>query len=137
MRAVVLDNEAAQALIDADHRKHRVVIAHLAAVLVRRRRGKAVRAVVPTAVRVEAGWNRSDPVAAAANRFRVTDAPLDQATADVAADIVVRADVSVVDAHIGAVVRTVLAADDVVVLSSDPNDMVRVSAPKRITAVRI
>lgn len=95
-----------------------------------------VRTVVPTAVRVEAGWDRSTGSAAAINRFRVVDALLDTATADVAAQIVGRTGVSVADAHVGATVGS-LISDDVAVLTSDPEDMVRVSTPKPIVAVRI
>ena len=136
MRTVLLDNEAVTALADASHRKHRLVVAHLAGVTVRRRKGTAARVMVATAVRVEAGWDRSEPGAAAINRYPVADVPLDSGNANVAAGIVNRTGVSVADAHIGAVVRS-LAGDEVVVLTSDPDDMVRVSTPRPITAVRI
>ncbi len=136
MRAIILDNEAVQALSHPDHAKHRVVVAHLAGAVARRRRGAIVRTVVPTAVRVEAGWDRSAGSAAAINRFRVVDAVLDTTLANMGAEIVVRTGVSVADAHVGAVARS-LIADDVVVLTSDPEDMVRVSAPKAVVAVRI
>ncbi|MGH3371521.1 MAG: hypothetical protein ACRDPR_16140 [Nocardioidaceae bacterium] len=136
MRAVVLDNEAVQALARPEHGKHRVVVAHLAGVVARRRRGARVVAVVPTAVRVEAGWDRSDEWAAPVNRFRVLDVGLDAEVANVAAAIRARTGVSVADAHLGAVVRT-SAADDVVVLTSDPGDAKRASEPTKITAVRI
>ena len=136
MRTVLLDNEAVTALADASHRKHRLVVAHLAGVTARRRKGTAARVMVATAVRVEAGWDRSEPGAAAINRYPVADVPLDSGNANVAAGIVNRTGVSVADAHIGAVVRS-LAGDEVVVLTSDPDDMVRVSTPRPITAVRI
>lgn len=136
MRALILDNEAIQALSQPDHHKHRVVIAHLAAVVTRRRKGSTVTAMVPTAVRVEAGWDRSDPVAATLNRFRLVDIALDTVAADTAAGIVGRTGVGVADAHVGAVARR-LSADEVVVLTSDPDDMVRVCAPQAITAIRI
>lgn len=136
MRTIVLDNEAVQALAEPDHPKHRVVVAHLAAVATRRRRGRAVTAVVPTAVRVEAGWDRSDPAAAAINRFRLVDDALDATAANVAAGIVSRTGVSVAYSHLGAAVRR-HAADEVVVLTSDPHDMARVCAPRAITAIRI
>jgi len=136
MRTVVLDNEAVTALADATHQKHRMVVAHLAGVAVRRRKGTPSRVMVATAVRVEAGWDRSEPGAAAINRYRVADAPLDAASANVAAAIANRTGVSVADAHIGAVVRS-LAGDEVVVLTSDPDDMVRVATPRPIGVVRI
>ena len=136
MRTVLLDNEAVTALADASHRKHRLVVAHLAGVTARRRKGTAARVMVATAVRVEAGWDRSEPGAAAINRYPVADVPLDSRNANVAAGIVNHTGVNVADAHIGAVVRS-LAGDEVVVLTSDPDDMVRVSTPRPITAVRI
>lgn len=136
MRTLIFDNEAIQALSQPAHEKHRAVVAHLAGVVVRRRKGVAVTAVVPTAVRVEAGWDRSDPRAAAINRFRVVDRTLDARAANDAAGILRRTGVSVADAHVGAVVQA-LTDDEVVVLTSDPDDMVRVAAPKPITAIRV
>ncbi len=136
MRTVLLDNEAVKALADASHPEHRTVVAHLQAVTSRRRKGTLSRAMVATAVRVEAGWDRSQPGSAAINRFRVQDAALDAASANVAAALVNQTGVSVADAHVGAVIRS-LTGDEVVVLTSDPDDMVRVSTPRPITAVRI
>lgn len=136
MRALILDNEAIQALRQPAHDQHRAVVAHLAGVMARRRKGAAVMGIVPTAVRVEAGWDRSDPRAAAINRFRVLDHTLDRGVANSAAGILRRTGVSVADAHLGAVIQT-MTDDDVVVLTSDPDDMVRVAAPKPITAIRV
>lgn len=134
MSQVVLDNEAVAALRDATHTRHARVLSHLQAVVWRRRRGERSAVVVPCAVRVEAGWDRSQP--GAINRFPVSDVPLDAAHANVAAAIVTRDRVSVADAHIGAVVA-IAAWSDVVVLTSDPGDMIRVCSPTRIRAVRI
>jgi len=137
MRTVVLDNEAVQALTRVAHPKHRVVVAHLAGAASRRRRGRITETVVPTSVRVEAGWDRSQPGAAALNRFRVRDHVLDGPTADVAASVVaVGAVTSVADAHVGATVRAV-ASGDIVVLSSDPRDMAAVCSPTPVTIVAI
>ena len=136
MRLLVLDNEAAQALIDPQRAKHRTVLAHLAAVVQRRRRNVKSSVTVPTSVRVEAGWDRTDRRSAVANRFRIADHPLDASTTNRAAAIAVATGVSVADAHVGAVARA-SDADDVVVLSSDPDDMQRAAAPRRINAVRI
>lgn len=135
MRTLVLDNEAVQALSQPSHGKHRARVAHLAGVVTRRRKGAVVTVVVPTAVRVEAGWDRSDPRTSAVNRFRVLDCPLDTGAANLAAEILGRTGVSVADAHIGAVAQTLTG--DVVILTSDPDDMLRVSAPRSIRAVRI
>lgn len=136
MSAVVLDNEAIAAMRDTTHTKHGRVISHLQAAVARRRRGDRATVVVPCAVRVEAGWDRSDPGAAAINRFPVSDVPLDAAHANLAAAILTRDGVSVADAHVGAVVA-IGNWSDVVVLTSDPRDMLRVCSPTRIKAVRI
>jgi hypothetical protein len=136
MSAVVLDNEAVAALRDVTHSKHQRVIAHLQAVVGRRRRGAATTVVVPCAVRVEAGWDRSAPGAAVINRFRVSDVPLDAARTNIAATIVTRDQVSVADAHVGATV-SFAGWNDVVVLTSDPDDMRRVCSPTPVLAVRI
>ncbi|HVE46429.1 MAG TPA: hypothetical protein VNA57_06745 [Acidimicrobiales bacterium] len=135
MRTLILDNEAVQALSQPGHDKHRSVVAHLAGVVTRRRKGSAVSVVVPTAVRVEAAWDRSDPRVPYVNRFRVLDRRLDTPAANLAAGILGRTGVSVADAHIGAVAQTLTG--DVVILTSDPRDMLRVSAPRSIRAVRI
>ncbi|MDP9444268.1 MAG: hypothetical protein M3P83_07930 [Actinomycetota bacterium] len=137
MRAVILDTEAVAVLVDPGHSKHRMMVAHLEGLASRARRGVAVVAVVPTAARVEAGWDRRTPSAAAINRFRVHDSPLRSSEADVAAAVHARTGKGVADSHIGAVVQGVAAHDDVVVLTSDPDDMTLVASPRRITAVRI
>lgn len=137
MRAVVLDNEAVQALRDEGHPKHRQVLAHLAGIVGRRRRGREVSAVVPTSVRVEAGWDRTQPAAAAINRLRVIDHVLDGSTANVAAAITDGlAGMSVADAHIGAAIRS-LAHDEVVVLTSDSRDIARVAGDQPVRTIRI
>jgi hypothetical protein len=136
MRAVILDNEAVQALRDPMHAKHRTVVAHLEGVAQRRRRGASVITVVPTAVRVEAGWDRTQAASAAINRFRINDRSLDTSAGDMAAAINARTNKGVADSHVGATVRGV-PDGDVVVLSSDPGDMTLVSNPRAITAVRI
>lgn len=112
MRRVVLDNEAVCALSDPEHRKHRPMLAHLAGVVTRRRRGVAIGVVVPTAVRVEEGWHRTAPAAAVINRLHIADVLLDGPSANVAAHIVADTGVSVADAHVGAVVRSLASAGD-------------------------
>jgi uncharacterized protein (DUF1778 family) len=136
MRALVLDNEAVQALRDEHHPKHRQVLAHLAGIVGRRRRGHEVSAAVPTSVRVEAGWDRTQPEAAAINRLRVVDYALDAATANVAAAIADRLAVSVADAHVGAVIRS-LPHDEVVALTSDPDDIARVAGDRPVRSIRV
>ncbi len=137
MRAVVLDNEAVQALRDERHPKHRQVLAHLAGIVERRRRGREVSAIVPTSVRVEAGWDRTRPEAAAINRLRVIDHLLDATTGNVAAAIADElTGVSVADAHLGAAIRS-LPHDEVVVLTSDPGDITRVAGNRPVRTVRV
>lgn len=121
---VVLDNEAVQALLDPTHRKHRRALAFVEAAVSRGRGGAAP--VVPTAVRVEAAWDRRAPGAAAINRLRITDATLDRAAADRAAALVAALRVAVADAHIGAAVATM--PGPCAVLTSDVDDMRRVVA---------
>lgn len=134
-RALLLDNEAVQVLRDPLHAKHRRVLAHIEATFGRQRRGHEEVVLVPTAVRVEAAWNRTDGRATILNRLRAVDQPLDAALANVAATIVGREGVSVADAHIGAVAQRMTAA--VVVLTSDPADIRRAAAPTSIVAIRV
>ena len=136
MRALVLDNEAVQALRDEHHPKHRQVLAHLAGVVGRRRRGREVDVVVPTSVRVEAGWDRTQPEASAINRLRVGDHTLDTGTANIAATIARELAVSVADAHVGAAIQS-LPHDEVVVLTSDPDDITRVAGDRPVRPVRV
>ncbi len=136
MRSIVLDNEAVQALTDARSPKHRAVVAHLAGVAARRRRGRVVEAVVPTAVRVEAGWDRTTPTAAAINRFPIRDHVLDSPSANVAARIQSATSTGVADAHIGATVRS-LSPAEVVVITSDPAHIAAVCSPSPVTIVNV
>ncbi|MGH3830479.1 MAG: hypothetical protein ACRDRS_08505 [Pseudonocardiaceae bacterium] len=125
-RSVVLDNEAVQAMLDPDHRKHRRVLAAVEAVTARSlRRAGSVRLVVPTAVRVEASWDRRAPGAAAINQLRADDAPLDRPAADHAADVRRVLGVSVADAHLAAVIAN--TTGPVAVLTSDVADIHRIA----------
>lgn len=126
-RSVVLDNEAVQALTDVSHAKHRRAMALMEAIAAKNRtRSGSQRLLVPTAVRVEAGWNRTAPSAAALNRLRVTDHDLDASTADKAASIRSALHISVADAHLGVVLAT--AIEPVAVITSDTEDARRVGA---------
>lgn len=135
-RLVVLDNEAVQALKDPAHSKHRRVVSQVQVVTSRKRRAAAIEIAVPTAVRVEAGWERTSPAWAFPNRLRIADVPLDTAHADVAAAIRDRTGISVTDAHIGAVVSSSLAAQ-VTVVTSDPADMRVAAGDRPVTVVAI
>jgi hypothetical protein len=122
--AVVLDNEAAQALAEPVHAKHRTVVAYVLATSVRRRRGARSDVYVPTAVRVEAGIDRRAPGTAGFHRFRVTDLPLTTAAAD-RASALRRIGGSVVDACVAVAAAEVATDADVVVLTSDLTDVPR------------
>jgi hypothetical protein len=136
-RTVVLDNEAVQALSSSVHPKHSQVVAHVQVVAQRKRKAIPLDVVAPTAVRVEAGWDRRAPYAALINHLRIADVPLDTASANVAADLVARLQVSVADAHIGASVRIVAGHGGVAIITSDPDDMVAVTDPIAVTIVPI
>jgi hypothetical protein len=136
-RTVVLDNEAVQALSSSAHPKHTQVVAHVQVVAQRKRKAIPLDVVAPTAVRVEAGWDRRAPSAALINHVRIADVPLDTASANVAADLVAQLQVSVADAHIGASVRIVADQGGVAIITSDPDDMVAVTDPIAVTIVPI
>jgi predicted nucleic acid-binding protein len=133
---VVLDNEAVQALQDPGHPKHRHVVSQAQVVASRKRRAAVIQVVVPTAVRVEAGWDRTSPAWAFPNHLRIADIPLDTAYANTAAAIHSRTGVSVADAHLGAVIQSA-PADQITVVTSDPDDMRLVAGDKDITVAAI
>lgn len=121
-RTVVLDNEAVQALLDPKHRKHRRVLSSVESVASRNlTRAGSVALIVPATVRVEAGWDRRKARAAAINRVRAKDWPLDSEAADVAADVRVNTGVSVPDAHIAATIAATPGPH--AVLTSDVDDL--------------
>lgn len=123
---VVLDNEAVQALVDPSHRKHRRVLAVVEAVAARNlRRSGSVRLVVPTAVRVEAGWDRRVSGAAVLNRLRADDCPLDTSAANRAAGICSALNISVADAHLAATLQDTTGPH--AVLTSDTDDARRIA----------
>jgi predicted nucleic acid-binding protein len=134
---IILDNEAVQALLSPRHPKHSRVAAYLDSQSQRARRRKdKARRWVPTTVRAEAGWDRTDPSAVEANRFHIEDRPLTADRANTAARIVALHGVSPADAHIGA---TVASADQqgIVVLTSDPGDIARICPPQSAKVIRI
>ncbi|MGH2364359.1 MAG: hypothetical protein ACRDHX_06865 [Chloroflexota bacterium] len=129
---VLLDNQAVQALGDAAHPKHRRVLSHIEVVAQRKRRAEAISLVVPTAVRVEAGWDRTAPAWTCVNSLRISDEALDAAQANIAAGIRGRSGVSVADAHLGAVLQTT-ASTHIAVITGDGGDMVTVAGAKAVT----
>jgi predicted nucleic acid-binding protein len=135
-RLVVLDNEAVQALASPHHPKHRRVLGYVELVERRNRRAMVISILAPTAVRVEAGWDRSSAQWAFINRLRIVDVLLDAACANKAAAIREQAQVSVADAHIGATVQSALDAD-ITVVTSDPGDIRRAAGGRLVTVVAI
>jgi len=135
-RLVVLDNEAVQALASPRHQKHQRVLGYMEAVERRKRHAAAISLLVPAAVRVEAGWDRTAAQWAFLNRLRIMDVSLDGAHANTAAAIHEQARVSVADAHVGATVRLAPNAD-IAVITSDPGDMRRIAGDRPVTVVAI
>jgi hypothetical protein len=134
--SVILGTEAVRALGDPTHRKHRRVVSHIQVVASRKRRAEAVQVVVPTAVRIEAGWDRASSSWAFMNRLRIADVPLDQAHGNVAAAIRSGTVASVADAHLGAVIHSSLAAR-VTIVTRHPEDVRLVAADRQVTIVAI
>jgi hypothetical protein len=126
VRHLVLDTEAVSALLSsAPGTKHAAVITSIASANGQR--------VVPAAVRGEAGWDRTDPATANANRLVRVDDPLDGSAADRITQLrktVPRA--SVVDAAVAVAAERLAEFGGVVqVLSSDVADMRRLAAQSR------
>jgi len=134
-RLVLLDNEAVQALRDTSHPKHRKVVSYVQVIADRKRRAQAINAAVPTAVRVEAGWDRTSSAWAFPNQLRIADMPLDALHASTAATVKIRYGVSVADAHLGAAIQ--LSAAEITVITSDPRDMRQVAGDANVTIVSI
>jgi hypothetical protein len=111
-------------------------LAYAQVIASRKRRAADIQAVVPTTVRVEAGWDRTSPAWAFPNRLRITDSPLDPAAASTAAAIRAQTHVSVPDAHIGAVIGAAQATR-ITVVNSDPADMRRIAGDKAVTIAAI
>lgn len=123
---IVLDNEAIQALMDPSHRKHRQVVTFVESASARNvRRAGWMRLIVPTAVRVEAAWDRRTTSAARINRLGIVDAVLDKGAADRAAKVGAKLGVSVADAHLAAVLGATQGPHAVV--TSDRKDLGRIA----------
>lgn len=135
---VILDNEAVAALSDIHHPKHRAVLPYVEAAAQRRSRNTAYRVLVPVAVRIEAGWNRTDTVAAVVNRVSgARDVPLTGDAADNAQRLRAATGVSVVDSTVGEAADS--APKPVVILTSDVDDMRKVAQQIRgeVRVVRV
>jgi predicted nucleic acid-binding protein len=112
------------------------VLSYVQVVTQRKRRAVPVNIQVPTTVRVDAGWDRTAVSWSFANGLRIADVVLDAAQANTAASIRERTQVSVADAHLGAVIRS-SGAEQVTVLTSDPGDAREVAGDRRITVMTI
>lgn len=125
--AVVLDNEAVQALARVTHPKHRRVLSFIEEINQRnQRRRLRTSVVVPAAVRVEAGWDRTARDASLLNRLaRARDLPLDGPAADRSVQLRRATAVSVVDATVGQAAEA--AGSPTVILTSDVADMARLA----------
>jgi hypothetical protein len=134
-RVVVFDSEMVHALGTVRSKKHRQAVALTLAD--NELRGRKTTLVVPSTVRVEAGWDRIAPRWAAINRLGVRDHHLDLHSTDVAARLRAEHGVSPADAHIGAVVDVQSPDDDVVVVTSDPDDIAKVTQQSGARVVRI
>lgn len=135
VRHLVLDTEAADALLASTpiSPKRATVILAIAAA-----NGQLV---VPTAVRGEAGWDRTDPVSADANRLIRADDVLDHMGADRVAQLrSVVPDASVVDAAVAVAAERAGRNGGVVeILTSDVADLRNLSASvqARVDIVRL
>jgi hypothetical protein len=125
---VVLDNEAVAALADVHHPKHSAVLAILEVTNQRQARNQPIRVIVPTAVRVEADWDRTDPAAADLNRIsRAIDSLLDAGAANRSVQLrrlVPQA--SVVDVCVAQSAEAA-ALQPVTIVTSDADDLTRLA----------
>ena len=127
--AVVVDSEAVDALADPQHPKHRDTLAYIEVTNERRARNERVRVIAPTAVRVEARWDRRAPSAANLNRIcGARDHGLDSVAANRAAELAgLVPGVSVVDAAVAQAAEVVEPAPTTIV-TSDDEDFRRLAA---------
>lgn len=126
--ALVLDNEALQALADPRHPKHRIMLEKIAAVKYESLRGSSVRVVTPTAVRVEALISRQTPGAAAPGRFNVQDIALDSTRTDRCVTLAAAAAATAVDATVAEAAESEARTRRVSVYTSDVADLTRLVA---------
>ncbi len=134
-QVILLDNEAVRALADPAHPKHRRAVGYAQLANQRKARAVDISIAVPSAVRVEAGWNHTrlrtgrSSTGSGSPTSRST-----RATPTSAAAVRTRTGVSVADAHLGAAVR---GAAQVTVLTSDPGDMRLVAEGKPVGVVAL
>lgn len=122
---LILDSEMVHALADRRSKKHRSALIRIQADT--RWSKRSVLLVVPSTVRVEAGWDRTATRWAGINRLRIVDHHLDGSSTDTAARLRTEHGVSPADAHIGALAHE-RGDHQVVVITSDPGDITVVTA---------
>ena len=128
VRHLVLDNEAVSALL-ATTPQHAERAQVLEAIM-----AANGRTVVPTAVRCEALWDRTETVAAAANLHVKDDDPLDPAAAN--RNVQLRQAVpaaSLVDASVVVSAERLPGGDVVEILTSDPGDIAALAGHAAVT----
>ena len=144
-RIVILDNEAVQALLSLGHSKHARVVARFDEITARTMRAgrtrherKPTTVVVPTSVRVEAGWDRTSPSASLANGLGIADVLLDGDDANVAAALrqQLGTGVSIADAHVGATIAR-YGGRHITVFTSDPRDIRAVAGSTPVNIVTV
>ncbi len=101
------------------HGKHRRVLSYAQVVADRKRHATAIGLAVPTAFRVEAGWDRAAPFRSFTNRLPILDVSIDTTAANAASATRNGTGVSVPDAQLGAAIQSA-PADRTTVLASDP-----------------
>jgi hypothetical protein len=128
VRHLILDNEAVSALL-ATTPQHAERAQVLEAIM-----AANGRTVVPTAVRCEALWDRTQQVSAAANLHVKDDDPLDRAAAD--RNVQLRRAVpaaSLVDASVIVSAERLGGGDVVEALTSDPGDLAALAGQSEAT----
>ncbi len=131
---LVLDSAMVHALGSVRSSKHRRALVMAEANVNAHER--EVLLVVPSTVRVEAGWDRTAARWAGVNRLGIVDHHLDQTSTDIAARLRAEHRVSPADAHIGAVAHE-RGDDQVVVITSDVEDIAAVTAGTGARVVRL
>jgi len=148
-RRVVLDAQGVTVLADPHHARHSEVRALLQAARDKRRKSvtkDGYPTLVPTSVRVEAGWDRSAPAWSAMNSLRAEDVALDSNIANRAAALRTAVDsggdaspasrrkrmLSTADAHLGAILH-----DGDIVATSDPGDIEAMASHRNISVTTV
>ena len=141
-RRLVLDAQGVTALADPHHARHAELRALLQAARDKRRKRAAkdgYPTLVPTSVRIEAGWDRSAQAWSAMNALRVEDVVLDGGIANRAATLRSAVDsgrrkrmLSTADAHLGAILQ-----DGDIVATSDPGDVEAMASHRNISVATV